>query len=59
MRLLKDLLTNFLEWSFEKKANKMFVDEGFNPVFLEVFISECSERGKKFLNKDILKDIML
>lgn len=25
MRLLKDLLSNFLEWSFERKANKMFL----------------------------------
>jgi hypothetical protein len=25
MRLLKDLLTRFLEWSFERKANKMFL----------------------------------
>ena len=25
MRLLKNLLTRFLEWSFERKANKMFL----------------------------------
>ena len=25
MKLLKDLLTRFLEWSFERKANKMFL----------------------------------
>ncbi len=25
MRLLKYLLTRFLEWSFERKANKMFL----------------------------------